>query len=185
MSGHHTIWGIGCLDLLIHVIIGSGSVCAISNSCVDQLLAYLRGVNLSSAASYVSTRTDTAFFSYCTSTTTRVGYANACGFGPRRLYDPERIKGWLMDYQKVLKLGLAVVDGKVGSLLPFLSLRLLIFRAYGSVITGQPSRYSCTTSETLPPQRHTALSAETSYPGKSHTSLETIAHCLLPFSRCR
>jgi vacuolar protein sorting-associated protein 3 len=62
------------------------------------------------------------------------------------LYDPERIKGRLMEYQKVLKLEIAVVDGKVGSLLSFLSLCSLIVRPYSSVIAAQPSRYSCTTS---------------------------------------
>jgi vacuolar protein sorting-associated protein 3 len=35
-----------------------------------------------------------------------------------------------MEYQKVLQLEIAVVDGKVGSLLPFLSFCSLIFRMY-------------------------------------------------------
>ena len=36
------------------------------------------------------------------------------------LYDPERIKGRWMEYQKVLKLDITVMDGQVGSLLPFM-----------------------------------------------------------------
>ena len=71
----------------------------------------------------------------------------------------------------------AVVDGKVGSLLPLLSFCSLIFRAYRSVFTAQPSRYSCTTSETPHPQKHTALSAEMPYQGILHKPSEMNTNC--------
>jgi hypothetical protein len=89
-----------------------------------------------------------------------------------------------MEYTKVPKPEIAVVDGKVGSLLPFLSFCSLIFRTYSSLIAAQPSRSSCTTPKTSPPQKHTPFLAETLYPGKLHQPSETNTHCscgLLPF----
>ena len=139
----------------------------LANSCVDQLLACLVEESTSKlwrakAASYASTRTDTTFLSYFASTTPesehkRVRLKTVLFLQGSTLYDPKQIKGRLMERQKILKLEIAVVDGKVGFLLPFVSFCSLILRAYSSVTIAQPSRYLCTISEMPPLQKHTAL----------------------------
>jgi hypothetical protein len=72
------------------------------------------------AASYASSRTDTSFLSYFASTTPdsehkRVRLKTALFLQGSSLYKPEPIRGRLMEYQKVLKLEVAIVDGKVSN----------------------------------------------------------------------
>jgi hypothetical protein len=77
------------------------------------------------ALSYTSSRTDTSFLSYFASTTPdsehkRVRLKTALFLQGSALYEPEPIKKRLMDYQKVLQLEVAIVDGKArGVILSF------------------------------------------------------------------
>jgi hypothetical protein len=70
------------------------------------------------ASSYSSSRNDTSFLSYFASTTPnsehkRVRLKAALFLQGSTFYEPGPIKDRLIEHQKVLKLELAIVDGKV------------------------------------------------------------------------
>jgi hypothetical protein len=140
VSGHHTILGVECLELMVLVITESGSAYAISELPVDQLLACLQRSHRSSGAQephHMPPQGHTTF-SYASTTPESEHKRVRLKTVGSMPYDHERGR-WNI---RVLKQEIAVVDRKLASLLPFLSFCSLTLRAYSSVITTEPSRYS-------------------------------------------
>ncbi|KAG6861142.1 hypothetical protein C0995_003410 [Termitomyces sp. Mi166 len=93
-------------------------------SCIEQLSAALAEESVSKlwrakAASYASNRTDTSFLSYFASTTPdsphkRTRLKTILFLAGSGLYDPAAVRPLLLEHQKILKLELVIVDGKLG-----------------------------------------------------------------------
>ncbi|KAH0578609.1 hypothetical protein H2248_003747 [Termitomyces sp. 'cryptogamus'] len=93
-------------------------------SCIKRLSAVLAQESVSKlwrakAASYASNRTNTSFLSYFASTTPdsphkRTRLRTVLFLAGSGLYDPAIVRPLLFEHQKILKLELAIVDGKLG-----------------------------------------------------------------------
>ncbi|KAF8958169.1 hypothetical protein BDZ97DRAFT_1842909 [Flammula alnicola] len=93
-------------------------------ACVDQVLSYLKDDAVSKlwrakASSYASSRNDSSFLSYFASTTPDSAHKRArlktiLLLAGSSFYDPEKIRLRLLEREKILKLELAIVDGKLG-----------------------------------------------------------------------
>ncbi|KAG6827884.1 hypothetical protein H0H92_010093 [Tricholoma furcatifolium] len=96
-----------------------------ATSCIAQLSSALTQESVSKlwrakAASYASSRTDTSFLSYFASTTPdsphkRTRLKTILFLAGSALYDPATIRPLLLEHQKILKLELAILDGKLGN----------------------------------------------------------------------
>jgi len=112
----------------------------LAHSCVDQVLSFLNTDSISklwrakgssfdhtfsnnsltypTASSYASSRNDSSFLSYFASTTPdsehkRARLKTILLLAGSSLYDPEVIRQRLLEREKILKLELAIIDGKV------------------------------------------------------------------------
>ncbi|KAJ3492453.1 hypothetical protein NLJ89_g11233 [Agrocybe chaxingu] len=96
----------------------------LANSCVDQVLSYLKDDAVSKlwrakSSSYSSSRNESSFLSYFSSTTPESEHKRArlktiLLLAGSSLYDPNSIRTRLLEQEKILKLELAIVDGKLG-----------------------------------------------------------------------
>ncbi|KJA17616.1 hypothetical protein HYPSUDRAFT_46248 [Hypholoma sublateritium FD-334 SS-4] len=94
-------------------------------SYVDQVLAYLEEATISKlwrakASSYASSRNESSFLSYFASTTPDSGHKRArlktiLLLAGSSYYDPQVIRNRLSDQEKILKLELAIIEGKIGN----------------------------------------------------------------------
>ncbi|KAF8064149.1 hypothetical protein FPV67DRAFT_1503662 [Lyophyllum atratum] len=92
-------------------------------SCIDQVCAALAQDSVSKlwrakAASYTSSRTDTSFLSYFASTTPdsphkRTRLKSIMFLASSSLYDPTVVRPLILEHQKILRLELAIIDGKL------------------------------------------------------------------------
>ncbi|GLB39648.1 putative vacuolar sorting protein 39 domain 2 [Lyophyllum shimeji] len=97
----------------------------LATACIDQLCNALTQESVSKlwrakAASYASNRTDTSFLSYFASTTpdsphkcTRL--KTILFLAGSSLYDPSIVRPLILEHQKILRLELAIIDGKLGN----------------------------------------------------------------------
>ncbi|PPQ88786.1 hypothetical protein CVT25_010472 [Psilocybe cyanescens] len=93
-------------------------------ACVDQVLSFLEDDSVSKlwrakASSYASSHNESSFLSYFASTTPDSGHKRArlkmiLLLAGSSLYDPELIRQRLSEREKILKLELALIDGKLG-----------------------------------------------------------------------
>ncbi|KDR79882.1 hypothetical protein GALMADRAFT_61975 [Galerina marginata CBS 339.88] len=91
-------------------------------SCLDQVLSFLKDDAVSKlwrakASSYASSRNESSFLSYFASTTPDSEHKRArlkmiFLLAGSSLYDPEPIRQRLLEREKILKLELAIIDGK-------------------------------------------------------------------------
>ncbi|KAL0959788.1 hypothetical protein HGRIS_011474 [Hohenbuehelia grisea] len=97
----------------------------LASCCVDQLLASLTTDSVAKlwrakASSYASSRNDMSFLSYFASTTPdsdhkRTRLKTALFLQASPTYDVGRIRGRLLEHQKVLQFELAILEGKLGN----------------------------------------------------------------------
>ncbi|KAF5384226.1 hypothetical protein D9615_003441 [Tricholomella constricta] len=97
----------------------------LATSCIQQLSVALAQESVSKlwrakAASYTSNRTDASFLSYFASTTPdsphkRTRLKTVLFLAGSSLYDPAIVRSLLLERNKVLRLELAIVDGKLGN----------------------------------------------------------------------
>ncbi|KAG6833263.1 hypothetical protein H0H87_009438 [Tephrocybe sp. NHM501043] len=95
-----------------------------ASACIEQLSAALAQESVSKlwrakAASYASNRTDTSFLAYFASTTPdsphkRTRLKTILFLAGSGLYDAAAVRPLLLEHQKLLRLELAIVDGKLG-----------------------------------------------------------------------
>ncbi|PPQ74920.1 hypothetical protein CVT26_011356 [Gymnopilus dilepis] len=93
-------------------------------SCIDQVLSFLKDESVAKlwrakASSYSSSRHDNSFLSYFASTTPdsehkRARLKTILLLAGSSLYDPEPVRQRLAECEKILKLELAIIDGKLG-----------------------------------------------------------------------
>ncbi|KIM35684.1 hypothetical protein M413DRAFT_326838 [Hebeloma cylindrosporum] len=96
----------------------------LAHACVDQVLSFLNTDSVSKlwrakASSYASSRNDSSFLSYFASTTPdsehkRARLKTILLLAGSSLYDPQIIRQRLLEREKILKLELAIIDGKLG-----------------------------------------------------------------------